>query len=106
MWEHDLDIWSENFADFPRPEQVEVLKAAQDAVCQARKGWMTEEAVRRGAHQLLSIAGMLGFTMASKRFRDIEQSTQIDQAVCRAFEEMLVAFEAELECLVAWIDSD
>jgi len=106
MWEHDFRIWSENFADFPRPEQVEVLRAAQDAVCQARKGWMTEDTVRRGAHQLLSIAGMLGFTMASERFRDIEQSTQIDQAVRRAFEEMLVAFEAELECLVAWIDSD
>lgn len=105
MWEHDAEIWHENFADFPRGEQRDVVRAAQDAVSQARLGQMTEETVRSTAHQLLSIAGMLGFTRASQCFRNIEQSVHIDSEQCTAFEAMLVAFETALERLIARVDA-
>lgn len=105
MWEHDAGIWHENFADFPLGEQRDVVRAAQDAVSQAHIGRMTEDTVRSTAHQLLSIAGMLGFTRASQWFRDIEQSAHIDSEQCTAFEAMRVAFETALERLLAQIDS-
>jgi HPt (histidine-containing phosphotransfer) domain-containing protein len=105
MWEHDAGIWYENFADFSLGEQRDVVRAAQDAVRQARIGQMTEDIVRSSAHQLLSIAGMLGFTQASQWFRDIEQSVKIDSEQCAAFEETLVAFEIALERFLARVDA-